>query len=296
MTDLRRHFLPAFAKINLTLDVLGKRPDGYHELASVMQTVSLSDTICITASTSDGITCETDILELRTESNLALRAGKLLAARLGGHGHGARIELRKEVPAQGGLGGGSSDAATVLAALNALWNSGYDEPTLEALAAELGSDVSFFIRGGTCLIEGRGERVTPLPDAELLWVVLAKPPVSIPTPAVFRALAPSAYSSAADSAVIEAIRAGDALPFDHLSNALEPGVLREYPAVAMTRDAVLAAGAPLVRMSGSGPTLYAPFRRLVEAAEVLGRARAAGVEVWLCHSITGEDVARSRAT
>src|SRR5215469_9885693 len=138
MTDLRRHFLPTFAKINLTLDVLGKRPDGYHELASVMQTVSLSDTICITASTSDGITCETDILELRTESNLALRAGKLLAARLGGHGHGARIELRKEVPAQGGLGGGSSDAATVLAALNALWNAGYDEPTLEALAAELG--------------------------------------------------------------------------------------------------------------------------------------------------------------
>ncbi|HEX6122010.1 MAG TPA: 4-(cytidine 5'-diphospho)-2-C-methyl-D-erythritol kinase, partial [Ktedonobacterales bacterium] len=243
-----------------------------------------------------GIACETDMAALRTEHNLALRAARLLAATLPEERRlGVRIELRKGVPAQGGLGGGSSDAAIVLATLNALWRAGQDTPALERLAAELGSDVPFFIRGGTSLIEGRGERVTPLPDAAPLWLVLAKPPVNISTPTVFRALSPAEYHSGeASAAAVAAIRAGQPVPEAALVNSLEPGVLRTYPAVAETREALLAAGAPLVRMSGSGPTLYAPFAALTSAAAVYERARATGLRVWLCHTVSAAAVARSR--
>jgi 4-diphosphocytidyl-2-C-methyl-D-erythritol kinase len=289
-------FVPAYAKVNLTLDVLGKRTDGYHDLASVMQTISLADTLRLTVTEDEGIACETDVAELRTEENLAAQAAHLLWGTLPERQRlGVRIELRKGVPAQGGLGGGSSDAATVLAALNALWRAGQDVSALQRLAAALGSDVPFFIRGGTCLIEGRGERVTPLPDAAPLWLVLAKPPVSIPTPAVFRALTCAEYSTGeASAAAVAAIHAGQPMPEAALVNSLEPGVLRTYPEVAATREALLAAGAPLVRMSGSGPTLYAPFQTLVAAAEVYERVLAAGVRVWLCHTVSAAAVARSR--
>lgn len=288
-------FVPAHAKINLTLDVLHKRPDGYHELASVMQTISLADTLRIAPDVNGGITCESDVYALRSPRNLALRAAQLLASRVEGPTPGVRIELRKIVPTQGGLGGGSGDAAAVLVAVNALWAAGFRLEALEAMAAELGSDVPFFIRGGTCRVEGRGERVVPLPDLEPLWLVLAKPPVNVPTPTVFRMLAPAEWSSGeATTAVSAAIERGDPLPFERLANALEPLVLRSYRAVAATREALMAAGAPLVRLSGSGPTLYAPFRRLVEAAEVWQRARSRGLAVWLCHTVTRDEVAAAR--
>ncbi|MBF6589746.1 MAG: 4-(cytidine 5'-diphospho)-2-C-methyl-D-erythritol kinase [Ktedonobacterales bacterium] len=159
-------FVPAYAKINLTLSVLGRRDDGYHALASVMQTISLHDTLRITPNASGACVCETDVPALQSPDNLALRAAWLLAATAADGTPGVAIELRKEIPAQGGLGGGSGDAATVLVALNALWRTHHPQAELERLGATLGSDVPFFVRGGTCLIEGRGERVTPLPDVE----------------------------------------------------------------------------------------------------------------------------------
>ena len=281
-------FIPAYAKINLTLAVLGKRPDGYHELASVMQTISLHDTLAITANSTGSITCETDLPELQSPENLTFRAAHLLRAEAGAERCGATIELRKTVPTQGGLGGGSSDGAAVLTTLSALWGLRYPSGRLYELAARLGSDVPFFITGGTCAIGGRGEFVTPLPDAEPLWLVLAKPPVNISTASIFRALTPADYATGADTAaVIAAITEQRRLPFEHLTNSLEPGVLRAYPEVAATREALLAAGAPLVRMSGSGPSLYAPFRQLAEASAVLRGAQQRGVQAWLCHSIAG---------
>lgn len=294
-------FVPAFAKINLTLSVLGRRPDGYHDLASVMQTISLHDTLRITTGSDEEITCDCDAPELRSPENLAPRAAHLLRATMDetmdetmGE-RGVAIELRKEIPAQGGLGGGSSDAATVLVALNTLWGTGHRVARLEELAAVLGSDVPFFVRGGTCLISGRGEVVAPLPEAEPLWLMLAKPPVRVPTGAVFRALTPTDYGDdGATDAVVRAIRAGAPLPFARLANTLEAGVFHAYPEVAATRDALREAGAPLVRMSGSGPTLYAPFRRLGEAAAVYARARADGMTVWLCRTVPADEVARSR--
>jgi 4-diphosphocytidyl-2-C-methyl-D-erythritol kinase len=281
-------FVPAYAKINLTLDVLGKREDGYHRLASVMQTVSLHDTLHIQAQDDGAIAFDCDVAELRTDENLAVRAARLLASTAADRRLGARIELRKEVPTQAGLGGGSSDGASVLTTLNALWRLGLPIERLEALAAQLGSDVPFFVRGGTALIEGRGEYVTPLPDAEPLWLVLAKPAIGVPTAQVFRGLSAESYTNGEDSeAVVSAIRERRPLPFERLTNALEPGVLRMFPPVALARDVLLDAGAPLVRMSGSGPTLFALFRRLSDAAAVAERARTntSGIAVWLTHTI-----------
>lgn len=286
---VRNLFVPAYAKINLTLDVLGKREDGYHRLASVMQAIALHDTLHIQANDDGAIAFDCDIAELRTDDNLALRAARLLAGTAPDRRLGARIELRKEIPAQAGLGGGSSDGAQVLTTLNSLWRMDLSAERLEALAAQLGSDVPFFVRGGTALIEGRGEYVTPLPDAEPLWLVLAKPPIGVPTAQVFRGLRSESYTGGEDSeAVVSAIRERRTLPFERLTNALEPGVLQMFPPVAVARDLLLNAGAPLVRMSGSGPTLFAPFRSLADAAAVAEQARAntLGVTIWLTHTVS----------
>jgi 4-diphosphocytidyl-2-C-methyl-D-erythritol kinase len=283
----RSVFVPTYAKINLTLAVLGKRVDGYHDLSSVMQTISLHDTLRLTPNRSGQITARSDSAELNTPDNLALRAALALREATGDESLGAEIELLKAIPSPGGLGGGSSDAASVLLALNALWETRLSHERLAELAATLGSDVPYFLSGGTALIAGRGEHVTPLPDAQPLWLVLARPPVSVSTAAVYRTLSPSEYASADDShAIAQAIQQGAPLPFDHLSNALEAPVLRDYPAIAATRDALLASGAPLVRMSGSGPTLYAPFGALEDASRVYTESGSRGLERWLCHFVS----------
>jgi 4-diphosphocytidyl-2-C-methyl-D-erythritol kinase len=278
-------FVPAWAKINLTLSVLGKRDDGYHALASVMQTISLSDTLRIQTTDNDRINCAVDVPSLRNDDNLAIRAARLLRDE-GYMTHGAALELRKEIPVQGGLGGGSSDAAAVLIALNRLCALGLSQAQLEELAARLGSDVPFFIHGGAALIEGRGELVTPLPDCEPLWLLIAHPPVSISTAAVFQAVTPAEYGDTHDTdIVVEAIRGGSQLPLERLSNTLEPLVVKNWPEVAATRDGLLHAGAPIVRMSGSGPTLFAPFRTLNEATRVYEAARGQSIAVRLCHTV-----------
>lgn len=280
-------FVPAYAKINLTLAVLGKRPDGYHRLASVMQTISLHDTLRIEVTTNGEITCATDVLDLQTPDNLAYRAALLLQSDCGVSHLGARIELRKSTPTQAGLGGGSSDGASVLLALNQMWRLQLSQRRLEELAARLGSDVPFFIGGGTALVEGRGEFVTPLTDAEPLWLVLLKPPISVSTAAAFGALTPHEYGNEAETQTLaDAIRRGSSLPFQALINSLEHTAFAAYPQLGEAAEAMRAAGAPLVRMSGSGPTLYAPFRSLAAAARVHQLLRALPYETWLCHSVS----------
>lgn len=307
-------FTPAYAKLNLTLAVLGRRDDGYHRLASVMQTISLCDTLRFEtgaqgeqagepsgerAGAGEGaLTLDCDVAALATRENLVWRAADLLRREVRRPDLGARIELRKAVPAQGGLGGGSGDAATTLAALNALWGLGLPEGRLLALAGRLGSDTPYLALGGTARIEGRGEIVEPLPDAEPLWLLLALPPTPISTAAVFGALGPGDYGDPAaieaHEAVVAAIRAGRALPFERLVNTLAAPVAHAYPAVPRVRERLVALGAPLVLMSGSGPTLWAPFRALGAAAALYHRARAEGMRVWLCHTVTRGQVVASR--
>ncbi len=199
---------------------------------------------------------------------------------------GVSIELQKQTPAQGGLGGGSSDAACILRMLNAWWSLELGQERLLELAARLGSDVPFFMLGGSALVEGRGERVTSLPDLPGMWVVLLKPPVAVSTPAVFQALTPDDYTDGrATSRLAGVLREGGPLPLDGLVNALEARVCRNYPAVAEGRAALMQAGARIVRMSGSGPTLFALFHSLEEAQPVYQALLEQGSQVWLVRTI-----------
>jgi 4-diphosphocytidyl-2-C-methyl-D-erythritol kinase len=284
-------YVRAYAKINLTLDVKGRRADGYHELVTVMQTVDLHDTLCLT-STGDGrveIVCTRP--ELSNEENLAAQAARLLRERFA-VSRGVLIELRKRIPVAAGLGGGSSDAAAVLLALRQWWRLPLSWPELEALAATLGSDVPFFLTGGLALCEGRGERVTPLAalwPPSLRWLLLLKPAISIATARVFQALPASDYSDGrASRELVAALQEGRLPRPEDLHNSLERGVLERYPEVARAKADLLQAGATFARLSGSGPTLYAPFLSLSSAKRALEQLQASGYEVYLAHAVYPE--------
>src|SRR5579885_1660078 len=195
-------FIRAYAKINLTLDVLGRRADGYHELVTVMQEIDLYDTLCLTTADDGKVQLLCSVPELNNTENLVVRAAELVR-RQRGLEQGVRIELLKRIPVAAGLGGGSSDAAAVLLALQRQLPL---SPTdLLDLAAALGSDVPFFLTGGLALCEGRGERVQPL-DAQLppsmRWLLLLKPAISISTAAVFRSLSASDYTDGSHSRAV----------------------------------------------------------------------------------------------
>jgi 4-diphosphocytidyl-2-C-methyl-D-erythritol kinase len=277
-------FVQAYAKINLTLDVLGRRADGYHELATVMQTIDLHDTICLTAIEDDRVQVFCTTPALSNEENLAARAAALLRQRLA-LTQGVRIELLKRIPVAAGLGGGSSDAAAILLALHRWWQLPLSPQDLQDIAASLGSDIPFFLVGGLALCEGRGEQVTKLatywPPA-MRWLLLLKPAISIATAAVFRSLPTSDYTDGSYSrAVCSAFEAGLMPRAEDLHNSLERSVLEHYPEVAQAREDLLRAGASLVRLSGSGPTLFAPFAELASATRVQQQLQAQGYEVYL---------------
>jgi 4-diphosphocytidyl-2-C-methyl-D-erythritol kinase len=282
--------LPAFAKINLTLDVLGRRADGYHELASVLQTVALCDTLALVPAPDGTRTLTCDAPALAGAANLALRAADALAAATGTP-RGAALELRKTIPTQAGLGGGSSDGAAVLLALARLWEARLPAGALLELAARLGSDVPFFLTAGTARVGGRGEVVQPLPDVAPCWLVLLKPPVNVPTAAAFDALAPGDFSAGvATKRVARDLLGGRPLALDALANSFEASVMRDFPAVAAARAALVAAGAEVVRLSGSGPTLFAPFAGLEAAARAWRALRAGGHHTWLTRTVSRAEV------
>jgi 4-diphosphocytidyl-2-C-methyl-D-erythritol kinase len=281
-------FVRAYAKINLTLDVLGRRADGYHDLATVMQTVDLYDTICLTATEDSQVHLVCSIPELGNDANLAVRAAQLLRQRLALR-HGVLIELHKRIPVAAGLGGGSSDAAAVLRALQQWWQLPLPPSDLLDMATALGSDVPFLLNGGLALCEGRGERVTTLTPywpRSMRWLLLLRPAIGIATAAVFRNLPASDYSDDTHSRTVSAaFNAGQTPPVQDLHNALERSVLEHYPEVAQARADLLHAGAPFVGLSGTGPTLFAPFSELACAYRVQEQLRTQGYEVYLSRAI-----------
>lgn len=277
-------FVQAYAKINLTLDVLGRRPDGYHELRTIMQTVDLHDTLCLTTTDENCVRVICTQPELNTEDNLAVRAAEAVRQRLA-LSQGVVIELHKRIPLAAGLGGGSSDAAAVLLALQQWWQLPLSPLDMLTLAASLGSDVPFFLTGGLALCAGRGERVTALTPhwpTSMRWLLLVKPAIGISTAAIFRALPASDYTDGTHShAVYEALLAGNAPQQEDLHNGLERIVLERYSEVAQARENLLRAGALVVRLSGSGPTLFAPFTELERATRVQQQLRTQGYAVFL---------------
>ncbi len=268
------------AKINLTLDVLGRRADGYHEIASVMVRLELHDTIEVEPASELAVECLG--ADIPPEQNLALKAARLLREAAGCR-QGARIRISKRIPVAAGLAGGSTDAAATLLALARLW--GLEEPDrihLPALAAQLGSDVPFFLDGPVALAEGRGERLTPLPPLPPRPVVLLKPPFALATAAVYGALRPDDYADgSATRRAVQEIRAGRWPPPELYVNVLERAAFRLRPELGRYRETFLAAGASTVQMSGSGPALFSLFDDAEAAGAVHRRLIEAGCEAYL---------------
>ena len=299
MTATVRVLAPA--KINLHLEVLGLRDDGFHELAMVMQSIDLADELTC-QNTADGcihLSCDVDGLSTGGD-NLITRAAELLRSRSGFNELGASMHLTKRIPIGAGLAGGSSDGAAALVALNTLWGLGHSQQQLEAMAAELGSDMPFCVAGGLQLCFGRGERLEPIaaPAASLGVVLVKDPTVSVSTPWAYgecRRVQGHRYLS--DEAAFEqrrhALRRADwlmTMPADAvppLRNDLQAVVAPQTPSV-LTALSLLETlpGQLRVAMSGSGPSCFALFanRELAEQALVSNREAfdQAGLAAWSC--------------
>lgn len=247
------------AKINLTLEVLGLRDDGYHELRSLVIGIDLTDRVLCRTSPIPGISVHCDDPTLNHNDNLAVRAARTLAQRCNREPD-LRIELHKRIPVGSGLGGGSSDAALTLRLCNSLWQTGLDQTELAAIGAELGSDVPLFFSLPSAVIEGRGERVSPVRLRWSGWVLLICPPIPVSTAEVYRAYRPGdsdGCPSGTDRDILHATSAAELSEL--LSNHLEPAVFRVCPTVYSLRGVLTFLDLPSVHVTGSGSALYCLF-------------------------------------
>ncbi len=291
---MRSYSLIAPAKINLYLEILGDRPDGYHELAMILQSIELADKIALRANGTDAIRINCDHPQVpQNDSNLAYRAAKLMAeqfpdvfAKFGG----VDITINKQIPVAAGLAGGSTDAAAVLVGVDIMWQLGLAQPELQDLAAQLGSDVPFCLAGGTALATGRGEQLSALPSLDSLYVVLAKDcNLMISTAWAYQAYrAEFGHSYVRDTQSLESrahrVHSG---PMVHaishkdgsqigqlLHNDLEKVVLPTTSQVSRLREAFHSSGALGTMMSGSGPTVFALAESEAHAWEIQQKVRA----------------------
>ena len=260
MDELKVH-VKAPAKINLTLDVLGKRDDGYHEVEMVMTTVDLADRIEITDKKENSISILShNRFVPDDERNLAYKAASLLKQKFNIQ-TGVNIKIEKNIPVAAGLAGGSSDAAATLKGLNQLWNLGLTINELAQIGAEIGSDVSFCVYGGTALAKGRGEIIQPLPAPPKCWVILAKPSIGVSTSEVYGKLDLSRLVHPDTKKMIEAIKTRNYEQMcENLGNVLESVTLNLYPEVKQIKSYMKRFGADAVLMSGSGPTVFGLVR------------------------------------
>jgi len=278
--------LRAPAKVNLFLEVLSKRPDGYHEIATLMVAVGLYDRLVFTADVTGQIVLRCNRPGLTTgPDNLVCRAAELLKQRTG-CGHGVRIDLDKRIPMAAGLAGGSSDAAATLEGLNRLWQLRLARQELAALAAELGSDVAFFFSGPAAWCTGRGEVVTPVQLGRPLDLVLVCPEGGISTAAVYKACSVPAQPEVGD-AIRQAAEAGNTEEIGRrLHNRLQPVAERLCPEVAELHARLVALKPAGQLMSGSGSSLFALCRDRREAVRIVRalRAEEGGRKLYLVRS------------
>jgi 4-diphosphocytidyl-2-C-methyl-D-erythritol kinase len=282
----RRLELRAAAKINLALEVLSRRADGYHEIATVMQTVDLSDRLVLE---------DADAIEVRTSApgvpaddrNLAYRAVTALRE-AAGIARGARITLDKRIPVAAGLGGGSTDAAATLVGLNRLWGLRWPAERLADVAVGLGMDVPFFLRGGAALGTGRGERLTPLGGAALA-LVLVNPRFAVSTADMYGRVTAAMYSDGARArqaaGALETRRASRVAR--SLYNGLELAARAAYPQIGQMQAALVAAGALGTAMSGSGPTVFGVARSWEQARQIRARVARGSWECWAVRTLRG---------
>jgi 4-diphosphocytidyl-2-C-methyl-D-erythritol kinase len=246
----------SFAKINLGIEIVGKRPDGYHDIRTLFQTITLADEIRVEPAPEGVLNLAGDDRAVAwDETNLVHRAARLLQERTGA-ASGARITVSKSVPAGRGLGGGSSNAAATLLALNVLWELGLDAGALASLARGLGADVPFFLKGGLCLGEGIGDRLTPLPDLPPVSCLLVFPPFPISTASIYAGVDPTLTSPGKVSKIERFLESRD---FGLLENDLERVIFRAHPELERWKSFFRDAGALLAQVSGSGSAVYGLF-------------------------------------
>ena len=280
--------LRAYAKVNLALEVLGRRPDGYHDVATVLQTVSLHDELTLTPAPDLVLQC--DAPGLQGPDNLALRAAALLRRESGIRG-GAAIHLRKSISIASGLGGGSSDAAATLRGLNRLWDLGLSRDRLSDLAACIGSDVPFFLHGGTALAEGRGERVTPLPSVGEQWMVIVGPAAQVEgkTPRLYGLLRSEHFTyGAAVASLADAMRDGAQWTDARMRNTFEAVADEVFEGLPNYREAMREAGAAHVHLSGSGPSLFTCVESESAGRALRSRLHARSITAHLVRTVTPE--------
>ena len=265
--------VPAHAKLNLGLEILRKRPDGFHDIRSVFATISVADDITVSPSSAIELECIPAMTD-KPEQNLAYKAAQAILAHPSALGRGAKITLRKRIPAGGGLGGGSSDAAAVLLAIRALYDLPISSEELHALAASLGSDIPFFLIGGTALVEGRGEIVTPVDIHIPYSVIVVFPHIHVDTAEAYRTIQP--HDRGSSQTLLEAVAAIDRSGA-HVINDFEQAVFSKHNILQRVKDVLLNNGALYASMSGSGSTMFGLFTSVDNFAE-------------LCSALPGMDV------
>lgn len=275
----------AYAKINIGLDVLRRRDDGYHEVRMIMQTVDICDDLLLEKTKQPGIMLKTDHKELPVDGdNLICKAAALLFQEKG-ITEGVKITLTKRIPIAAGMAGGSSDAAAAMRGLNELFRMGYSLQELQELGVKLGADIPYCLAGGTMLSEGIGEILTPLPAPPDCFLVVAKPDINVSTGFVYGNLHADSLTDHPDiDGMINALNAGNLKGItDRLGNVLETVTAREYPIIEELKGLLRDKGAENALMSGSGPTVFGFFidRNTAEAAAEAVREQKLAGQVYV---------------
>ncbi|MBM6681203.1 4-(cytidine 5'-diphospho)-2-C-methyl-D-erythritol kinase [Pseudoflavonifractor capillosus] len=281
--------IQAFAKLNLTLDILGKREDGYHDLRMVMQSITLADTLTLEENQGEGLRVSANLRFLPTgEKNLAAAAALRFWEALGREQEDLDIRIEKRIPVCAGMAGGSSDAAAVLRALNQRAGAPFSPKELARLGERVGSDVPYCVLGGTALAEGRGEVLTPLAPLPRCWVVACKPDFPISTPELFAQADRVKLRRRPDTAgLVAALEAGDLGGVARRMYNVFEDVLpaRLYTRVAEIKNILIQCGALGANMSGSGPTAFGLFDRLEAAQEARACLAQRYRDTFLCETV-----------
>jgi len=274
------------AKLNLTLEVLAKRPDGFHEIRSVIQTINLCDSLHFQLS--QNIEFKSNVPDLIPEESLVSKATSLLRQATG-CANGATIEINKRIPLVSGLGGDSSDAAAILRGLNKLWGLGLSQPELIDLASQLGSDVAFFVYGGTAVVKGRGEMVTPLPPLPHMWVVLMVPPVPrLPgkTKRLYASLKASHYTDGQiTDRLVAWLTGGGEVTSSSLFNVFDDVARDSFTRLGEYWQQFMKAGAEEVHLAGSGPALFTLVKDKSPAEKIYRHLQQQGLESYLTDTL-----------
>ncbi len=282
MTSIR---IKAFAKVNTYLKILSKRPDGFHDIDTIMQNISLYDVISITES-DKGIFVESDDLSIPSgEGNICHKAAARMLDISGRRG--VSIKIDKKIPSGAGLGGGSSDAAAVIRALDKLWALALDKNTMMHIAADIGSDVPFFIEGGRARCRGRGEAVEKLRDSDEQYLVLIKPEESVPTKWAYEEF--DKLSAVPDYKCFGSKEGGmvcSRTPQAYYENDFEKVILPKYPGIKKAKDLLISAGAGTALMTGSGSAVFGVVGNKTHADDILSKVKEVYSKSYSVHTIS----------